>query len=75
MPAFCCVVNCGSTAQRDKVRFFRIPSIRHFQHKRRLNELSQIRRQKWIDAIKREDLTETKLKYATVCSRHFITGK
>nr|CAH7763421.1 unnamed protein product [Callosobruchus chinensis] len=48
-----------------------------YQHKHRtdLNELSRIRRQSWLRAIKRVDLDELKLKYAYVCSRHFITGK
>lgn len=75
MPAFCCVVGCGSRGERDNVKFFAFPKVLKFKHKEHLNELSKVRRQKWINAIKREDLTEAKLKYATVCSKHFITGK
>nr|CAI5843550.1 unnamed protein product [Callosobruchus analis] len=75
MVVFCCVVNCGSRAQRDNVHFFRIPAERHFKHKAEINELSRLRRQKWINAINRKDLTEQKLKYAFVCSKHFTTGK
>nr|CAI5865749.1 unnamed protein product [Callosobruchus analis] len=75
MVVFCCVVNCGSRAQRDNVHFFRIPAERHFKHKAEINELSRLRRQKWINAINRKDLTEQKLKYAFVYSKHFTTGK
>lgn len=39
------------------------------------NELSKLRREKWIAAIKRDDLTQKKLKNEQVCSRHFLTGK
>ncbi|KAJ8970894.1 hypothetical protein NQ314_000981, partial [Rhamnusium bicolor] len=55
------------------VRFFRIPSI--YGPNRKINELAQRRRQMWINAIKRADLTETKIKYGRVCSKHFLTGK
>nr|CAI5841223.1 unnamed protein product [Callosobruchus analis] len=75
MVVFSCVVNCESRAQRDNVHFFRIPAERHFKHKAEINELSRLRRQKWINAINRKDLTEQKLKYAFVCSKHFTTGK
>lgn len=75
MPLFCCVVQWGSRGGRDDVKFFRIPAIRKFQHKQHLNNLSVKRRCLWINAIKRGDLTETKLKYACVCSSHFISGK
>ncbi|KAJ8910236.1 hypothetical protein NQ315_002560 [Exocentrus adspersus] len=74
MPAFCCVVNCGSRGERDPVKFFRIPAIRSFVNKIQLNELSATRRRKWLNAIKRADLTEQKQKYALVCSKHFVTG-
>lgn len=29
----------------------------------------------WFPAIKRDDLTDSKIKYQRICSRHFITGK
>ncbi|KAK4875860.1 hypothetical protein RN001_012282 [Aquatica leii] len=35
----------------------------------------QERREKWIGALRRADLTEQKLKYGRICSKHFITGK
>lgn len=75
MPVICGVVNCGSRANRDKEHFYRLPQIRSFKHKEHLNELSKTRRANWLTAVKRSDLTETKLKYLRVCSKHFISGK
>lgn len=75
MPSFCSVVDCSNRGMRDNVRFFKIPRALNFKHKTYLNVLSSIRRKKWIFALKRNDLTETKLKYAQVCSNHFIMGK
>nr|CAH7764032.1 unnamed protein product [Callosobruchus chinensis] len=65
MVLLCCVTNCGSRAQRDPVRFFRIPAVQH-KHRTDLNELSRIRRQSWLRAIKRADWDKLKLKYAYV---------
>nr|XP_015836571.1 PREDICTED: uncharacterized protein LOC103313445 [Tribolium castaneum] len=74
MPNFCMVVNCGSVASRDvNIRFFRIPSI--FTPGKKLCALSQRRREMWIKALRREDLTDTKMKYGRICSRHFHSGK
>ncbi|KAK5650043.1 hypothetical protein RI129_001072 [Pyrocoelia pectoralis] len=58
----CLVVGCGSTSVRDN-------NLRNVCY-----VLSQ-RRNRWIAAIKREDLTETKINCGRVCSKHFITGK
>lgn len=74
MPVTCIVTGCGSRADRDKVSFFRLPVVTNFTFKIDLNELSKKRREKWIAAIKRTDLTEAKLKYERVCGRHFLTG-
>ncbi|KAG5872060.1 hypothetical protein JTB14_028667 [Gonioctena quinquepunctata] len=75
MPTTCCDVNCGSRGDRDRVNFYKIPSELHFAHRVYLNELSERRRQKWIHANRREDLTEVKLKYTRVCSKHFVSGE
>ncbi|KAK4882175.1 hypothetical protein RN001_005494 [Aquatica leii] len=75
MVLFCCVVGCASRGQRDAVKFFRIPAELNYKHKLNLNELSRLRRQKWLSVIKREDLDEKKIKYAVVCSTHFITDE
>lgn len=75
MPLTCIVVNCGSRADRDRVSFYAVLKALNFPHATHLNHLSSKRREKWIAAIKRDDLTETKLKYEKVCSKHFIKGK
>ncbi|VEN45408.1 unnamed protein product, partial [Callosobruchus maculatus] len=75
MPQFCCVVNCGSRSNRDNLHFYRIPQVLKHAHRTDLNELSALRRQKWLEAIKRKDFSETKIKNARVCSKHFISGK
>lgn len=52
-----------------------MPTVTTHRFLPKKNDLSQKRRELWIAAIKRDDLTETKLKYQKVCSKHFITGK
>lgn len=66
MPTTCCVVKCGSRGDRDSVRFYRIPAELNFPHKPDLNKLSQIRKKRWIQAIKRKHLTANKLNYSRV---------
>ena len=75
MVKFCAVYGCSSRSNREKdKRFFRIPSIvKHSDEKTRV--MSKERRAKWLSAIKRQDLTENKVKDARVCSDHFISGK
>lgn len=75
MPTTCIVVGCGNRSNRDNVRFFAVPAIQKNKFLVHKNELSIKRRERWLASIKREDLTESKLKYQAVCSKHFITGK
>lgn len=75
MPVTCLVVGCGSRSNRDNVKFFSVPAVLGHRFVTDKNELSQRRRAAWISAIKRDYLTETKLKNQRVCSKHFITGK
>lgn len=75
MTLTCIVVGCGSAAQRDKVSFFKVPAILQFKHQLKKNKLSKTRREMWLKAIKRDDLTVSKINTQRVCSRHFITGK
>lgn len=72
MPQFCAVLNCGSNSLRDKVSFFRFPSTTDSY---KINLVKKERREEWIKALKRSDLTESKLKNQRVCEKHFITGK
>lgn len=44
------------------------------QSARQFIELSKIRQEKWIEAIRRGELSESQLKTYRVCSRHFIEG-
>lgn len=72
MPNFCMVVNCGSNGLRDNVGFYRIPSV--YDNNKQKNSLAQERRAAWIKSLRREDLTDTKLKNGRICSKHFISG-
>ena len=74
MPVTCIVVGCGSRSNRDLVKFYSIPAITEFKHRQDLNELTRKRREMWLKAIRREDLTEKKIKNERVCSKHFIAG-
>ena len=40
-----------------------------------MRELSEERRNKWISAISREDLTDSILEHGRVCGKHFISGQ
>lgn len=74
MPSFCSVVNCAKRAERDQVRFFRIPAILNDRCEA-IKLLSQERREAWIRALRRGPLSETFIKNARICSNHFLTGK
>lgn len=74
MPNFCIVIGCTNRSNRDAVSFYAVPAILNFKHKVELNRLSQERREKWLAAIGRSDLTEGKIKYQKVCGKHFVKG-
>lgn len=71
MPLTCLVVDCRSRFNRDDVKFFSVPAVLSHRFLTDKNELSERRRALWIAAIKRDDLTESKLKNQRVCSKHF----
>lgn len=75
MPTTCLVVNCSSRSNRDEVRFFAVPAVLTNRFLTDKNDLSVERRKLWLAALKREDLTESKLKNQKVCSKHFLLGK
>ena len=52
----------------------RIPSVITTQGEE-MRELSEERRNKWISAISREDLTDSILEHGRVCGKHFISGQ
>jgi len=73
MPSFCSVLGCGKRAERDKVRFFKIPKALKNRGEH-LDALSKGRRLKWVAALKRGDLSETFLNNARICANHFVSG-
>lgn len=74
MPICCAVVGCGKRGIRDGNKFYKIPNIPKKGRSEIIN-LKTERRQKWIQALKRSDLTASKLKNAFICDRHFLSGK
>ena len=62
MPS-CCAVNCTNRkTKNNELAFYRIPK-------------TQERREEWLQAMKRKGWgNEQDLKYATLCSAHFISG-
>ena len=73
MPNVCAVVGCGTRGMRDENSFFRIPCIPQ-RGTSEFKKLKMERRQTWIAALKRADLTDSKLKNSVICDKHFITG-
>ena len=75
MVKFCAVYGCSNRSNRERDRrFFSIPAvIKHSDEQTRV--LSRERRAKWLAAIKRKDLTEEKIRNASVCSDHFSSGE
>ncbi|KAK4879628.1 hypothetical protein RN001_007774 [Aquatica leii] len=73
MPHACAVVDCTNNSKREwRKKYFLIPSER--DNRGRIIEQRVQRRRAWIQALHREDLTETKIKYIRICSDHFFSG-
>ena len=70
----CVVVGCSKRFGRDKdVSFYRIPKIiRNRGEETRM--LSERRRNGFVAAISRGDITAEILNHDRVCSRHFLSG-
>ncbi|KAJ8911319.1 hypothetical protein NQ315_017015 [Exocentrus adspersus] len=73
MPSACMVLNCRSNRLRDQLSFYRIPSV--FDNNKHFNKLASERREAWITSLHRSDITDSKLKYGRICSKHFVSGK
>ncbi|KAF4517273.1 hypothetical protein B566_EDAN008607 [Ephemera danica] len=70
----CCILKCGKRTQRDKgVRFFKVPAVIHNSCQKTF-ELSQERRNLWIQRISRVNFPRPKQE-AKVCSLHFVSGQ
>lgn len=61
-------------AERDNVSFYRIPAILKNRGER-LQALSEERRNAWVKALKRGQLTDQQFKHWRVCSKHFLHGE
>ena len=72
----CVVVGCGSKSDTAKgIGMFRIPSIIKNQGEE-MEELTTLRREKWISAISRDDtMHKNVLQSERVCGRHFVSGR
>ena len=73
----CAIVGCGSKSGRDKgIYFARIPEVVN-QQSEDYRKLTELRRNGWISAISRDDLTETQFDRGDVrvCGKHFHSGR
>ena len=71
----CVVVGCSSRSGRDEgVSFYRIPTVVTTRGSAE-RELTQKRRDGYLAAISRDDLTEKILPNDRICAKHFISGK
>lgn len=62
----------NNAARNYNKSYYRIPSATDCRNSYSA-ELAE-KRQLWLIALRRDDLNESKLKYARVCSDHFISG-
>lgn len=69
----CAMFSCSKRSGRDNVSFFRIPCV-DMKRNYKNSELLLRRQKLWITRIKRDDLDQTKIKNAPICSLHFISG-
>ena len=70
---FCIMFGCGNCSQTYEESFYRIPKVRENEGPEE-RARSEERRRLWIKAIARDDLTDKKLEYERVCSKHFVSG-
>ena len=72
----CLIFGCGTKSGRDKgVYFARVPQVVTNQGEE-ARKLSEVRRNRWISAISRSDLSESVLEdTGRVCRKHFVSGR
>ncbi len=75
----CLIVGCGNKTGKEQrsakeKRFFRVPRVITHQGEY-TEEMTAVRRRKWISAISRDDLTDSILATDRVCSKHFVSGQ
>ena len=62
MPDTCCAVGCTNRRTAGGIPFYRIP-------------VDKKRREKWLNAIKRDQWNEKMISNARLCGSHFISGE
>ena len=71
----CAVIRCSKRSGRDKgIIFYRIPATIKGRSKQEL-ELSKKRRNGFLSALSREELSDKIITNDRICSTHFISGK
>ncbi|XP_037042836.1 uncharacterized protein LOC119079117 [Bradysia coprophila] len=73
MPKNCAVVQCNSSARMRERKFYRFPMLKHSSTK--TLAITQIRQELWVRALNRIDFPPSRYKHATVCDRHFVSGR
>ena len=66
----CAIIGCSNRSDRDKVRFFSLPTVVRDKGNQMLTITTE-RRCAWLRAISRQDLVGEKLKNTFVCEEHF----
>ena len=70
----CIVVGCSKRSGRDKdVSFYRIPKIIR-NRGGETRKLSEMRRNGFVAAVSRQDITVKILYHDRICSQHFLSG-
>ena len=67
----CAIIGCSNRSDRDKVRYFSLPTIVRDKGDQMLSITTE-RCCAWLKAISREDLVGDKLKNTYVCEKHFV---
>lgn len=71
----CLIFGCGTKSGRDEgAQFSKFPELIANEGEE-ARKLSELRRERWISAISRDDLTESHKKHGRVCGKHFVSGK
>ncbi len=70
----CAIVGCGNRSDRDKKRFFRLPTVITAQGEV-TSSISKQRQNLWLARIKRQDLEPSRYTNVRVCSEHFVSGE
>ncbi|KAL8583225.1 hypothetical protein ACOMHN_013780 [Nucella lapillus] len=71
----CCVTGCHSRSNRERYRFFLVPSV-VTKASAKLRDLTEKRRRVWIERINRKSITDSTARMWTrLCAKHFVSGK